>query len=165
MDYAEFHGGERGGEAIALFEAKAGRSAARKLALDTGKVGRSLRLERSREAVGGALITEAEWGGQVRRDIERLSPTVSSNLENVSPYDEFLSTIFIGPPDAKIGVKVKLSPTRTKIFGVLPHDVPSGSISKNLRALKYNFEVLGMDVAANELTAISAELVPSITTR
>ena len=82
-------------------------------------------------------IVLSEKGGQVRRDFERLH-------ENA---DGSLAKLMVGTEE----MTVRVSPTKTKIFGVLPKDVGIGTMEQDLRALGYDFEVLGMNVTEKEL--------------
>jgi hypothetical protein len=162
---------------LAIFEAKAGRSAARELAHASSSVSsmsvaeraelrafardvlrsrnaRARRLGRSipttESEINEALnsieseIIKSERGGQVRRDIERLHANVDGTLAEVLVGSE--------------GIRVRVSPKRTKVFGVLPKNVPSAGLEQNLRELGYQFEVLGMNVTDKELIDLSQTL-------
>jgi hypothetical protein len=93
-----------------------------------------------------------ERGGQIRRDIERLSPSLSNN-----PNDDtdVLASILIGGEE----VRVRFSPKFVKFFGVLPSDVKATEIAKQLidAGIK-NFVALGVNFTQNELQS-AAEVV------
>jgi len=97
-----------------------------------------------------SLLSSAERGGQVRREIERLS-------ENA---DGTLAQIRIGPDL----LPVSLSPTRTKFFGVLPRDVNRSIIERELREAGFNFEIVGVNISQRDLRTIASEMVPLATT-
>ena len=82
---------------------------------------------------------QSEWGGQVRRDIERLADD---------------ATVRIGAQE----YVVKLSPTKTKFFGVLPRDVKAASIEAQLKQSGFNYEILGVDISAGKLKDIASSL-------
>ena len=165
-------------EILAIFEAKAGKSAARELKLASesisslstaeraelrayardifrSRLSRARRLGQSvptgTDAVDEALnqiereIIQSEQGGQVRRDIERLAPNADGGLPR----------IVIGTEETQ----VRISPTKTKIFGVLPKDVPVGTMEQDLRQLGYSFEVLGMNVTQQQLVDLTQSLL------
>ena len=74
-----------------------------------------------------------------RRDIERLAD------------DE---TVKIGGQD----YVVKLSPTKTKFFGVLPKDVNASAIEAQLKENKFAYEILGVDVTSARLKDMAASM-------
>jgi hypothetical protein len=150
---------------VAVFEAKAGKSAARELALKKGGISSLTEAERlelrayakdvwleerdAAKAAGKAYkktvedlekeFIQTEWGGQVRRDIERLSDG---------------ATIKVGGQD----VAVELSPTKTKFFGVLPRDVNASAIEAQLKENKFAYEILGVDISAAKLKDMAASM-------
>jgi hypothetical protein len=162
----------REGEALvmaAVFEAKAGKSAARELSYKGGgksSITKAEKLEfraavkdawrdqRDEAVAAGENFTKSlnqvekefvhsELGGQVRRDIERLGGGVG------------------GPDKIRIGAEtfeVQLSPTKTKFFGVVPRDVRTANIEKQLTKGGFNYEILGVDLSAKELKSIAGEL-------
>ncbi|MEU4711631.1 pre-toxin TG domain-containing protein [Nocardia salmonicida] len=163
-----FRDGEHGKQLVivAVFEAKAGKSAARELSLKGGSISSLTKAERRelranakdvwREQREEALAAGkpfkkalnevekeyalSELGGQVRRDIERLS-------------------------DAQIRVgtetfKTTLSATRTKFFGILPRDVRAATIEKQLKESGFSYEIIGADIKAKDLAAIGEKLKP-----
>lgn len=92
-------------------------------------------------------VTQAELGGQVRRDVERLYPN----------FEEDTTTILIdGVPTS-----VRLSPTRTRFIGAVPEDVATSSISRHLREQAFNFESLQLGGKANDLTSLAQRLIDS----
>ncbi|HEV8577822.1 MAG TPA: pre-toxin TG domain-containing protein [Thermoanaerobaculia bacterium] len=162
-------------EIAAVFEAKAGKEAARELRLARTSLSKmsdaarktlrafakdELREQRAAAKEAGKPFTKtidevereialSERGGQIRRDIERLS-------EN---HDGTLAQIRVG---ADL-VPVRISQTRTKLFGVLPRDVNRALIERELRDCGYSFEILGADISQRELRDLSAEMVPQAT--
>lgn len=162
-------------EIMAIFEAKAGHRAARELSLAKSSISSLSEADRlelrayskdvlreDREAAQAAGISfnrtvediereiiQTERGGQVRRDIERLS--VHS--------DEELAKIRIGTES----FTVRLSPKRTKFFGVLPKDVNSSLIERELSEEGFNFEIIGVDISQRDLKSIAEKLVPIAT--
>ena len=150
---------------VAVFEAKAGKHAARELALKKGGISSLTEAERlelrafakdvwmeerdAAKAAGKAYkksiedvekeFIQTEWGGQVRRDIERLADG---------------ATIKIGGQD----IAVELSPTKTKFFGVLPKDVNASAIEAQLKENKFAYEILGVDVSSAKLKDMAASM-------
>jgi len=154
----------------AVFEAKAGPHAARELSFARGTISGLTQAERNelragardvwrdrREAAqaAGQPFNEtveqverefilSERGGQVRRDIERLSPGTD------------------GPARLRIGTEelpVDFAPTRTKFFGVIPRGVRAGTIEGQLAAERVTFEILGVDVTTLQLDEAAAAIV------
>jgi hypothetical protein len=60
-------------------------------------------------------------------------------------------------------VQVRVSPTKTKVFGVLPISVRPGGMEQGLKDLGYNFEVLGMNVTEAQLVELTQNVRPLIT--
>jgi hypothetical protein len=160
----------REGESLviaAIFEAKAGKRAARELSLKrasvsslTGEELVELRANakdvwREQRATARAAkvpytksvedvmreYAQSELGGQVRRDVERLADN---------------ARIRVGTQE----LGVRISPTKTKFFGVLPKDVRASSIEAELKASGFNYEILGVDIAASKLKDIASTLKP-----
>ncbi|MHB0969381.1 MAG: pre-toxin TG domain-containing protein [Thermoanaerobaculia bacterium] len=153
-------------EIAAVFEAKAGRRAARELSLTSGSISslsadaraelrafaRDVWREERAEALAAARpfnrtieqiereFIQSELGGQVRRDIERLT-----QMPQIRVAGSLLP--------------VRLSPTRTKFFGVLPRDVNRSLIERELRDSGFSFEIIGADISQRDLRSIAAELV------
>lgn len=149
----------------AVFEAKAGKHAARELALKKGGISSLTEAERlelrafakdvwleerdAATAAGKAYkktienvekeFIQTEWGGQVRRDIERLADD---------------ATVKIGGQD----YVVTLSPTKTKFFGVLPKEVNASAIEAQLKENKFAYEILGVDVTSVKLKDMAASM-------
>ncbi len=149
----------------AVFEAKAGKHAARELALKKGGISSLTEAERlelrayakdvwleerdTAKAAGKAYkksiedvekeFIQTEWGGQVRRDIERLADD---------------ATVRIGAQE----YVVKLSPTKTKFFGVLPRDVRAAAIEAQLKEGGFTYEILGVDITAGKLKDIASSM-------
>ena len=149
----------------AIFEAKAGKSAARELSLTKGGISSLTEAQRGElraaakdvwleerylaKATGKAYkksiedvekeFIQSELGGQVQRDIERLSDGAN---------------IRVGAQE----FAVKISPTKTKFFGVLPKDARASTIEAQLKASDFNYEILGADITASKLKDIAASL-------
>ncbi len=160
-------------EIVAIFEAKAGKNAARELSMKKASISAlseadrtELRAyakdvwrdERYEARKAGKAFTKtiediedeiilSERGGQVRRDIERLSEDADGNLAQIRIGSE-------GSP-----VSVRISPTQTKFFGILPKDVKTSIIEKELRETKYSFEMIGADISQKELKSFAEEMV------
>ena len=163
-------------EIAAVFEAKAGQRAARELSFTSQSISSLSRAERAelrafakdvlqeqRAAAEGAgrrfdktlaevesEVTLSEHGGQIRRDIERLSKNEDGTLAQIRIGASLLP--------------VSLSPTRTKFFGVLPRDVNSSIIERELREARFNFEIVGVDIGQRDLRAVADEMVQLATT-
>lgn len=93
-------------------------------------------------------IILTEKGGQVLRDIERLSENENGAL----------ARLIIGTEETQ----VRISPTQTKIFGVLPKNIKPGNMERDLQQARYKFEVLGMNVTDKELVELTQILRPFI---
>ncbi|MGZ3742933.1 MAG: pre-toxin TG domain-containing protein [Pseudobdellovibrionaceae bacterium] len=150
---------------LAIFEAKAGKAASRELSITKGTFSSLTQVEKIElEKYAKDIISEeqliakmqgrdipkrtleevqkeillTEKGGQVQRDIERLHE----------------SEIFVGGME----LAVEVSPKKTKFFGVLPQDVNSSLVEKELKDLGYNFERVGVDLSSRDLKAIAEEI-------
>ncbi|QKW48686.1 hypothetical protein [Streptomyces buecherae] len=90
----------------------------------------------------------AELGGQFRRDVERLSPSDIEKLEQ----------IYIGEELIRIGI----SPTRVKLFAVVPGDLPVAEakiIHEELLADHFQYvEIIGADTTRAELNQMAGQL-------
>lgn len=104
-------------------------------------------------------VTQAELGGQVRTDTERLAPGVSSQ-EGLPPHlDETPTQILIdGVPTT-----VRMSPTRTQFVGAVPQDVPTDAITKALRQEGFSFQPMSLDKAAADLTSRAQRIADNAT--
>lgn len=149
-----------------VFEAKAGKRCARELSLKRGTLSSLTDAERKelranakdvwREQRDTALAAGkpfkktlddvekeyalSELGGQVRRDVERLTDA-----------------------EVRVGTEtfpVTISPTRTKFFGVLPRDVRAATIEKELKEAGFNYEIIGADIRSKDLVAAGDKLKP-----
>jgi len=155
----------------AVFEAKAGKSAARELSFNRASISTLTDAERTElranakdvwkeqlaEAKAAGLrytktiedvekeFALSELGGQVRRDIERLAEGTTGSARIRVGTQQFT---------------VRMSPTKTKFFGVLPRDVPSSLIEQQLKESRFAFEILGVDIKADALKKIAASLQP-----
>lgn len=151
----------------AVFEAKAGKNAARELSLKKGGMSSLTEAERAElranakdvwlEQRDAARATGqpfkktiddvekeyalSELGGQVRRDVERLADgaTIRVGSENIA---------------------VTFSPTKTKFFGVIPRDVKAATIEAQLKDSGFTYEILGVDIASAKLKEIAGALQP-----
>lgn len=163
-------------EIAAIFEAKAGRRAARELSLASGSISSLSSAERAelrayakdvlREQRAAAQeagrpfsrtlddiereVALSERGGQIRRDIERLTENADGTLAQIRVGASLLP--------------VRLSPTRTKFFGILPKDVNRSIIERELRASGFNFEIVGVDITQRNLRDAASEMVSLATT-
>jgi len=162
-------------EIAAVFEAKAGRRAARELSLASGSISSLSQGERAelrayakdvlREQRAAAQeagqpfnktleqvereVALSELGGQVRRDIERLAENANGTLAELRIGSDL--------------IRVRLSPTRTKFFGVLPRDVNRSVIERELREARFSFEIVGVDISQRDLRSAAGEMVPLAT--
>ena len=159
-------------EIVSVFEAKAGRRAARELSFASGSISSLSSSERAelrayakdvlREQRAAAeetgrpfnktlheIVREVavfERGGQVRRDIERLSENADGTLAQLRIGTDL--------------IPVRLSPTRTKFFGVLPRDVNRSLIERELLDGGFIFEIIGADINQRKLSSIAERLRP-----
>ncbi len=159
-------------EIVGVFEAKAGRRAARELSLASGSISSLSQAERTElrayardvlreqrasaqeagrpfnktldEVMGEVALSER--GGQIRRDIERLSENADGTLAEIRVGTDLIS--------------VRMSPNRTKFFGVLPRDVPTSLIERELREGGFTFEIIGVDINQRDLRSIADRLRP-----
>jgi hypothetical protein len=153
---------------VAVFEAKAGESAARQLSISKGSLSsltkdelaelranakdvlRDHRLEANRtgqtynQTLDNVMPEYAlsERGGQVRRDIERLAPSGAKAVLKVG--SERLT--------------VNMSPTNTKFFGITPKNVTTNTIEAELKAEKVNYEIIGVDIKESELKSLAEKM-------
>ena len=93
-------------------------------------------------------IVQSERGGQVRRDVERLS-------EDVDGVPAF---VYIG--DMPQAVPVRISPMRTRFFGILPKDAGRKTIEKHLTEGGFSFEIVGVNLTSKQLKAAAEKLKP-----
>jgi hypothetical protein len=160
----------RDGESLviaAVFEAKAGKSAARELSFARGGISSLTDAERAelranakdvwreqRQAARAAKqpftktvedvekeYALSERGGQVRRDVERLADGAKIQVGTQT-------------------LPVRISPTRTKFFGVLPKDVAPATIEQQLKDSGFTYEILGVNLRSSDLKDIAAKLQP-----
>ena len=158
-------------QAVAVFEAKSGASAAKGLVSKSRALSEATQAERrafaqdalselqERARLAGQTppkttvddlikqITNSEYGGQFRSDIERLSET----------------KVWIN--GREVPVEIQSGPVSTKWFGVVPSDVNGASLVQSLRnqakdpARIINVEILGMDVTSSELAKAADFLI------
>jgi hypothetical protein len=94
------------------------------------------------------LVTQAELGGQFRRDVERLAPGVSDDVSVAGHLDEIPTEILVdGVPTT-----VRLSPTNTHFVGAVPSDVPTGGISRAMAADNLSFEAMVLRQTGVDIT-------------
>jgi hypothetical protein len=166
---------------VMVFEAKSGRSASRELRIGKGGYSSLTdaqkvelraeaesvfqRLKRRAELQGQPFkkkiediekeiiedIKFAEEGGQVRRDVERLSEDSRGKP----------AKIFIG--DLPEPVPVGISPTRTKFVGIVPSDVDQIGIREAVQKLGYSFEIIGTALSSRKWKDIGKLLEPFAT--
>jgi hypothetical protein len=155
----------------AVFEAKAGKRAARELSLKSGSLSKLTdeelaelranakdvwREQRDAAKAAGAPFNKSlsdvekeyalsERGGQIRRDVERLAEG-GGGLARIRVAGQ--------------AMPVRISPTRTKFFGVLPRDVGAATIERELKESGFAYEILGVDIKAARLKEISEKLKP-----
>ena len=100
-------------------------------------------------------VTQAELGGQVRRDVERLSPN-TTNLDDIAPHlDEVPTQILVdGVPTT-----VRISPTNTRFVGVVPDDVATDAITASLQSEGFNFTAMKTGGQAADITARAERLI------
>ncbi|TVP53417.1 MAG: hypothetical protein EA349_13800 [Halomonadaceae bacterium] len=159
---------------LTIFEAKAGRQGARELSLSGGSFSslsgperlelrayaRDIHRERlemarlsgdpqalasvpSIETIQSQVLLR-ERGGQIRRDMERLGASAEGTL----------TTLHFG----SLATPVQLSPTRTRVVGVVPRDLATRQLQQELRDLPYNTEIWGIDLTRSALSDIVKEL-------
>jgi len=87
-----------------------------------------------------------EIGGQARSTIERLDMN----------EDGSLPSIFFGDEEYLVYVP---GVSKVKIFGVVPKSVPGKGLTKRLRAEGINFEILGINITAQELEDLTKEVL------
>lgn len=99
----------------------------------------------------------AEYGGQVRMSLERLDKY----------EDGSLTSIFVGQDEYLLDL---VGVSRLKVFGVLPQNVPSKAVVKRLTdpvkkgGEGLNFEVLGVNIAEQELEDLAKEVLRTAAT-
>ena len=92
-------------------------------------------------------VVQSELGGQVRKDIERLAPSV----------DEDMARILVdGVP-----TPVRFSPTGTKFVGALPEDVAGEAIAQRLRDESFNFDLMSVGMRSDDVTTLAQQLIDS----
>ncbi|WP_405243170.1 pre-toxin TG domain-containing protein [Lentisalinibacter salinarum] len=166
-------------EVLTVFECKAGRAAARELRTTSGgsaarAVQRRMSESERTELLGYARdvlrdlqdqalangttvtktlddvlaeITLTERGGQIMRDFERLGASVGETADA-------LTVLNVSGRD----LKVRISRRWTRFVGVLPSGFSRGRMQRDLQALGYAFEIMGMPISARSLRSIAADL-------
>ncbi|KAI9666779.1 MAG: hypothetical protein M1831_001555 [Alyxoria varia] len=151
---------------VAVFECKAGPSGARELSYMKGTLTEEEKLElraaakdelfhlREEAALNGRpfkttleqIMTQyktAQLGGQIQRDIERLSTQ---------------GAIWMG----RVKMPIVFSPTKTKFFGVIPAGMQASVTSRiisQLQAEKFSFELIAAEVTTADLDNGATQLV------
>lgn len=87
-----------------------------------------------------------EIGGQARGDIERLDMNADGSLPSIFFGDEQFLVYIPGV-------------SKVKIFGVVPKSVSGKGLTRRLRAQGINFEVLGINITAQELEDLAKEVL------
>jgi len=100
-------------------------------------------------------VTQAELGGQVRRDVERLSPNVSKAEDIASHLDEVPMQVLVdGVPTT-----VRISPTKTRFVGVVPEDVATDAITRSLQGEGFSFSAIQTGGRAADLASRAERLI------
>lgn len=154
---------------VAVFEAKAGKRAARELSKASGSLAsltkdelaelrayardiifdRRIEAARNGKRYRGKLsdimreISLSESGGQVRRDIERLAAGGSSALN-------------IGSELIPVGI----SPQKTKFFGIVPKNASANTIEAQLKKEKFSYELIAIELKDSELKSLAEKMKP-----
>ncbi|MFD9408802.1 pre-toxin TG domain-containing protein [Streptomyces sp. NPDC059989] len=163
---------------VAVFEVKAGDDVVRDLHLGEGGVSSLTAEERLsfialvkerlkiRQAIAQARgkpftqtfedvakeYVHAERGGQIRRDIERLS-------RNDVPGRPGLTHLFIGTEQ----VPIRFTLSQVKFFGVVPRGAPTRATVRELEREGVAFEAIAADLTSAELDRVAEQLAPLAT--
>ncbi len=155
---------------VAVFEAKAGKRAARELSKASGSLAsltkdelaelrayardiifdRRIEAARNGKRYRGKLsdimreISLSESGGQVRRDIERLAQAGGSSMLN------------IGSELIPVGI----SPQKTKFFGIVPKNASVNTIEAQLKKEKFAYELIAVELKDSELKSLAEKMKP-----
>lgn len=97
-------------------------------------------------------FVHAEKGGQIRRDIERLS-------RNDVPGRPGLTHLFIGTEQ----VPIRFTLSEVKFFGVVPRGAPTAAAVRELKREGVAFEAIAADLSSAELDRIAEQLAPLAT--
>ena len=127
---------------------KSGLEADARLA-EAGKEGIS---EAAIEAIGKdkglrRTVTQAELGGQVRKDVERLAPGADDG--------DSIRILIDNQPTT-----VRISPTRTRFVGAVPAGVRTDAIEASLRGEGFNFRAAQIGPDARALADLAQRLMP-----
>jgi hypothetical protein len=158
-------------EIVAVFEAKAGQNAARELSKSKGSLSSLTEAERAelrayardilrdrrlearrngklyRKKLADIMreIALSEHGGQVRRDIERLSQSTAGR-----------AVLNVGSELIPVSISVQ----KTKFFGIVPKNTTTKTIEAQLQKEKFRYEMIAVDVKASELKTLSEKMKP-----
>ncbi len=91
-------------------------------------------------------VTQAELGGQVRKDVERLAPGADDG--------DRIQILIDGQ-----ATWVRLSPTRTRFVGAVPAGVKTDAIEASLRGEGFNFRAAQFGPEAQDLAALAQRLI------
>ncbi|KAG5290181.1 hypothetical protein I7I48_09723 [Histoplasma ohiense] len=160
---------------LAIFEAKAGRKGARELTVTTTRVAKMSQdslleikaaakdfwlnartIARNNKQPFSKTVADFEKqllktkdSGQLQRDLERLSRNAGKPL----------TKIYIG----EVNTAVRISPTNTKFFGILPQGIRISLVEAEAKAAGFKFEALAVPMHKTDLDAVAKELVPHAT--
>lgn len=161
----------------AIFEAKAGRYAARELRVASGGISSLSAAERAelRAAARDCFYARANRARLKNQPYPAKAEDIEAAIDKIER--EFVQTeqggqvrrdierldvdVDNNPTVIQVGedfLPVHVSPKHTKVFGVLPKDVHPGNMAAELQGQGYNFEVLGMNVTQKELVDLSNSL-------
>jgi hypothetical protein len=158
-------------EIVAVFEAKAGQNAARELSKSKGSLSSLTEAERAelrayardilrdrrlearrngklyRKKLADIMreIALSEHGGQVRRDIERLSQSTAGR-----------AVLNVGSELIPVSISVQ----KTKFFGIVPKNTTTKTIEAQLQKEKFRYEMIAVDIKASELKTLSEKMKP-----
>lgn len=94
-------------------------------------------------------LLKTKDSGQLQRDLERLSRNAGKSL----------TKIYIG----EVNTAVRISPTNTKFFGILPQGIRISLVEAEAKAAGFKFEALAVPMHKTDLAAVAKELVPHAT--
>lgn len=91
-------------------------------------------------------IALSEQGGQVRRDIERLGQSSSGNKAVLNIGSELMP--------------VNISTRNTKFFGIVPKNATTKTIEAQLKAEKFRYEMIAVELKDSELKSLAEKMKP-----
>jgi hypothetical protein len=162
---------------VAIFEAKAGRHAARELRLASTSISSLSQADRAelrayardllRSRINKARLKGEKYpvtNNEIDEALDSIEREIVLSEEGGQvrrDIERLVQNADGTPAHVWIGedlLPVKVSPKHTKVFGVLPRDIRPGNMEEQLKGLGYNFEVLGMNVTQKELVDLSTGL-------